>query len=113
MPITIGGLAGVPRADAGVASGLINTGRQVGGAIGLAVASAVAATSTSNYVHSHSDVVASSSVAVDHGLQTALYALTGLPVVAALVALTLIRPARSSAGARSVEGEAIVLEEAA
>jgi EmrB/QacA subfamily drug resistance transporter len=113
VPITIGGLAGVPRSDAGVASGLINTGRQVGGAIGLAVASAIAATSTSNYVHSHSGVVASSSVAIDHGLQTALYVLAGLPVVAALVALTLMRSARSSDAAGPVEGEALVLEEAA
>src|SRR4029077_3711314 len=34
VPVTIGSLAGVERTDAGVASGLINTSRQIGGAIG-------------------------------------------------------------------------------
>ncbi len=50
VPVTIAGLSGVQPADAGVASGLINTARQIGGAIGIAAASSVAATSTSNYL---------------------------------------------------------------
>ncbi len=44
VPLTIASLSGVERADAGVASGLVNTSRQIGGAVGLAAASAVAAT---------------------------------------------------------------------
>src|SRR5689334_2606245 len=35
VPVTIASLTGVERADAGVASGLVNTSRQVGGAIGI------------------------------------------------------------------------------
>ena len=58
VPVTIAGLTGVERADAGVASGLINTSRQIGGAIGIAAVSAIAATSTSNYANSHSAVSA-------------------------------------------------------
>ena len=50
VPVTIASLEGVERSDAGVASGLINTSRQIGGAIGIAAVSAIAATSTSNYV---------------------------------------------------------------
>ena len=46
VPLTIASLAGVERADAGIASGLVNTSRQIGGAIGLAAVSAIAATST-------------------------------------------------------------------
>ena len=42
VPVTIASLTGVERADAGVASGLINTSRQIGGAIGLAAVSAIA-----------------------------------------------------------------------
>ena len=43
VPMTIAGLTGVDRADAGIASGLINTSRQIGGAVGLAAVSTIAA----------------------------------------------------------------------
>src|SRR6266702_2506472 len=44
ITVSIGALAGVADHDAGVASGLLNTSQQIGGAIGVAVASTVAAT---------------------------------------------------------------------
>src|SRR5262250_574866 len=44
IPVSIGALAGVTDHDAGVASGLLNTSQQIGGAIGVAVASTIAAT---------------------------------------------------------------------
>ena len=69
VPVTIASLTGVERADAGVASGLVNTSRQIGGAIGIAAVSAIAATSTSNYAQAHA-VDASSGAALDHGFQT-------------------------------------------
>ena len=93
VPITIGALAGVERSDAGVASGLVNTSRQIGGAIGIAAISAIAATSTRNYADTHSAVTASSPVALDHGFQTALYVLTGLLLAGAAIAVTLVKPA--------------------
>jgi EmrB/QacA subfamily drug resistance transporter len=113
VPVTIASLTGVERSDAGVASGLINTSRQIGGAIGLAAASAIAATSTSHYVRDHADVTASSGVALDHGFQTALYALTGLLLLGALIALTLVRSAPPRMHAAPVDGEVVALEEAA
>jgi EmrB/QacA subfamily drug resistance transporter len=93
VPVTIASLTGVQRADAGVASGLINTSRQIGGAIGIAAISAIAATSTSDYAHAHA--AASSGVALDHGFQTGLYVLTGLLVLGALTAVTMIRSDRA------------------
>jgi EmrB/QacA subfamily drug resistance transporter len=113
VPVTIAGLTGVERSDAGVASGLINTSRQIGGAIGIAAVSAIAATSTSNYVRDHG-VAASSGAALDHGYQVALYVLTGLLLVGALIAVTLVRsgPA-SSVPAGRIEEEMVKLEEAA
>ncbi|NUR75115.1 MAG: DHA2 family efflux MFS transporter permease subunit [Thermoleophilia bacterium] len=44
IPISIAGLAGVGEPEAGLASGLLNTSQQLGGAIGVAIASTVAAT---------------------------------------------------------------------
>jgi EmrB/QacA subfamily drug resistance transporter len=114
VPVTIASLTGVERADAGVASGLINTSRQIGGAIGIAAVSAIAATSARNYADAHAAVTASSGVALDHGFQTVLYALTGLLLVGVLVAITLLRPAPPAAtDAGSVEGETLPLEQAA
>jgi EmrB/QacA subfamily drug resistance transporter len=114
VPVTIASLSGVERSDAGVASGLVNTSRQIGGAIGLAAASTIAATSTSHYVSSHSAVAASSPVALDHGFQTALYALTGLLMLGAVIAITLVRSTPTGkAHAGPIDGEVVVLEEAA
>jgi EmrB/QacA subfamily drug resistance transporter len=112
VPVTIAGLTGVERADAGIASGLINTSRQVGGAIGIAAASAIAAASTGNYLRSHPG--AASPLALDHGLQAALYALAGLLVAGAIIAATLVRPAPApSARVEPAVEETIVLEKAA
>ncbi len=114
VPVTIASLSGVERSDAGVASGLVNTSRQIGGAIGLAAASTIAATSTSNYADAHAGVTASSPVALDHGFQTALYGLTGLLIIGALITLTMLRSTPpGDADAIPVEDELVVLEEAA
>src|SRR5512133_2538412 len=59
VPVTIASLTGVDRSDAGVASGLVNTSRQIGGAIGLSTASTVAAISTRHYAHTHPALSAS------------------------------------------------------
>jgi hypothetical protein len=114
VPVTIASLTGVERADAGVASGLINTSRQIGGAVGIAAVSAIAATSTNNYAHDHAAVTAASRVALDHGFQTGLYVLTGLLVFGALIAVTLVRSvSRPPAETVPVDSERFALEEAA
>ena len=114
VPVTIASLTGVERSDAGVASGLINTSRQIGGAIGIAAVSAIAASSTSHYVQAHSALAATSGAALDHGFQTALYALTGLLLVGALIAITLVRSARApSTQASPADRDLVALDEAA
>src|SRR5439155_10204746 len=46
VPISIAALAGVPAAEAGLASGLINTSQQIGGALGIAALSTIASSRT-------------------------------------------------------------------
>ena len=53
VPMSIGALTGVQPADAGVASGLLNTNQQIGGAIGVAIATTIATAYTGHYVTSH------------------------------------------------------------
>ena len=110
VPVTIASLAGVERSDAGVASGLVNTSRQIGGAIGIAAVSAIAATSTAATSRAPRPAAPQ---ALDHGFQTALYALVGLLVLGAVVALTLVRPRTPAPAAQLPEPEPTLLKEAA
>jgi EmrB/QacA subfamily drug resistance transporter len=89
VPMSIGALTGVSGADAGVASGLINTSQQIGGAIGVAVATTIATTLTANYVGVHPGANALSGGALTHGFQAAFYVLAGIAVFGAIVAAVL------------------------
>jgi EmrB/QacA subfamily drug resistance transporter len=108
VPVTIASLTGVDRSDAGVASGLVNTARQIGGAIGLATVSTIAASAGSSYAHTHGVAVASAPAAVN-GFQTSLEVLGVLLVAAMVIAGVFLRPAR----ARVEEVEPVELQEAA
>ncbi|TMK28014.1 MAG: MFS transporter [Actinobacteria bacterium] len=94
VPMTIAGLTGVERADAGVASGLINTSRQIGGAVGLAAVSTIATTYTGHYVGSHAGTTPLSGSALTHGFDVTFSVLTALAIVGALVAAIFIEPQR-------------------
>jgi hypothetical protein len=74
-----------------VASGLVNASRQIGGAIGLAAISAVAAASPTR-TSTRTQVQASGALALTHGLQIGLYILTALLLFGALIAATLVKP---------------------
>ncbi len=58
VPITLLGTGGVTGDDAGLASGLFNTAQQVGGSLGLAILSTLAASQTSSVLVGHSGVLA-------------------------------------------------------
>ena len=89
IPVSIGALAGVTERDAGVASGLLNTSQQLGGALGVAFASSVAASHFRTLVHHGYG----SAAALTGGFEWALWVcgLTGL--VAVPVTFLLIRRA--------------------
>jgi EmrB/QacA subfamily drug resistance transporter len=112
VPVMIAGLTGVEPADAGVASGLINTSRQIGGSIGLAAMTTIAATATGHYASSHG-VPAVSGPALTHGFQVAFYALGGLALAGAAVAAAFVESKPKPApAAKPVEAE-VALREAA
>jgi hypothetical protein len=52
VPMTLFATTNVDEHDAGLASGLLNTSQQVGGALGLAILSSIAANRTSNQLSS-------------------------------------------------------------
>ena len=108
VPVTIGGLQGVGRADAGVASGLINTSRQIGGAIGIAAVSAIAAAATPKLAGG-----ASTLAGLDHGYQVALLTLVGLVLAGVAVAQLIQPPRRPRAAEAESAPNAPVLQEAA
>jgi EmrB/QacA subfamily drug resistance transporter len=111
VPMQIGGLTGVSQSDAGVASGLINTSQQIGGAIGLAAATTVATTFTNRFVDSHPGTNALSGSALTHGFEITFYVLAAVAAIGAVLAAVLIEsPSKESE--REVTGE-VALEAAA
>ncbi len=90
VPMSIGALTGVSEADAGIASGLINTTQQIGGAIGVAVATTIATTFTANYVDAHAGATPLSGPALTHGFQIAFYVLAALAAAGAVLAAVML-----------------------
>jgi predicted MFS family arabinose efflux permease len=92
VPLTVASVAGVQPDDAGLASGLINTSQQVGGALGLAILVAVANSRTDGFAGPRL-------TGLTEGFQSAFLVGAGLAVVGALLSLVLIRT-RDSRAAR-------------
>jgi EmrB/QacA subfamily drug resistance transporter len=96
IPVSIAALAGVEQHEAGLASGLINTAQQIGGAIGVAVTSSVSITHFNHLVKTGHSVPA----AFTEGSQWAFWVTVGVAVVGLIATLVLVRPADLS----TVEG---------
>jgi EmrB/QacA subfamily drug resistance transporter len=87
IPVSIGGLAGVAEHEAGLASGLLNTSQQLGGAIGVAVASTVAASHFKTLVQDGAPTAA----ALTGGFQLALWVCGAIGLLAVPLTFLLIR----------------------
>jgi EmrB/QacA subfamily drug resistance transporter len=87
VPISIAALAGVKDEEAGLASGLINTSQQIGGALGIAALSAIATSTTEDAVGTGSSVP----VALTNGFEAAFWAAAAVTAVGILVSLFIVR----------------------
>jgi EmrB/QacA subfamily drug resistance transporter len=87
VPISIAALAGVEPSEAGLASGLINTSQQVGGALGIAALSALATSTTTDRIATG----AQQATALTDGFQAAFIAGAAVAIVGVVVALFVVR----------------------
>lgn len=87
IPVSISALAGVPGREAGLASGLINTNQQIGGAVGLAIAATV--------FNSHTNTLLKEGtaypIAATQSFQLAFWVLAGIAFTAAVLSALVIR----------------------
>ena len=82
--------AGVAREDSGVASALVNTMQQVGGSIGTSALSTIALSATASYLVAHHTGALAPAVAATHGYTVAFSISSGVLVVGAILAITLL-----------------------
>jgi EmrB/QacA subfamily drug resistance transporter len=81
-------MSGATQSDSGLASGLVNTSLQVGGALGLAVLATLSTTRSDNLIASGEPTAS----ALTDGYQLAFIIAAGLVVAAVAVALTVLQP---------------------
>jgi EmrB/QacA subfamily drug resistance transporter len=91
VPATIAAVQGVARSQSGLASGMINTSRLIGGAVGLAALTTLATSHASSEVASGTAPL----VAQADGYQIAFAAGAGLCLLGAVAAAVMLRPSRA------------------
>jgi predicted MFS family arabinose efflux permease len=87
VPVTIAALAGTKPQEAGLASGLINTSQQIGGAVGIALLSSIAVTTTDDALATGTAVP----VALTDGFVNAFWAGAAIAFVGVLVSIFMVR----------------------
>ncbi|WP_030207020.1 MFS transporter [Streptomyces sp. NRRL S-87] len=106
MPAMSLATIGVDPADAGVASAMVNTSQQVGGAIGTALLNTIAASATTEFLVSHAAeashgkeaAMAVQAQAMVHGYSSAIWWAVGILVTSAVIAFTFITTGRPQPG---------------
>jgi EmrB/QacA subfamily drug resistance transporter len=89
IPVSIAALAGVSHDEAGLASGLINTTQQIGGAVGIAVCASVSVSRFNQLIELHGPSYYKQ--AFTSGTALAFWVLVGISIAALIAGLVLIR----------------------
>jgi EmrB/QacA subfamily drug resistance transporter len=95
VSITVAATSGVPKDKAGLSSGLLNTGQQIGGAVGLAILSGISAGRITSYLSHHAHQTNSVAYAQVYGSKYAFLAGVVFAIIAFLFATFLIKEDRS------------------
>jgi EmrB/QacA subfamily drug resistance transporter len=105
VPVTIAAVTGTRPHEAGLASGLVNTAQQVGGALGLAILASIANSRTQDLIHGGQHNAA---IALTKGFERAFLVGTGFALAGALLAALLIssRDSREHSLSARAEGAA-------
>ncbi|MEJ0072865.1 MAG: MFS transporter [Candidatus Saccharibacteria bacterium] len=109
IAITIAATSGVHGKESGLASGILNTSQQIGGAIGLAVLTGLSTSAATRYVqHLHSVPSKLTPVLAEvHGFHAAFYTASAFMVGAAVLATVLLKQPKLTDGEAAKETAAV------
>ena len=110
VSVTIAATSGVPHHESGLASGILNTAQQVGGALGLAVLTGIATSTATRYIQDlHASPTAHDIAAASvQGYHDGYLIASGFAVIAALIGLTVIRTQTAKTDPSHPEAEPVV-----
>lgn len=104
IAITVAATSGVPARESGLASGILNTSQQIGGALGLAILTGIATSSSLNYIkHLNSAPNGASQLAAQvQGFHSAFYVAASFMIAASAIALVVIKQSKADIKAAAI-----------
>ncbi len=101
MAVQVAAFSGVDESTAGLAGGMIETSREIGGAVGVAVVATIALARVDDVLASNGAGPDATAVALTEGFQRAVLVAAGLSFLAATAAAVLLRRAERAASGTS------------